>query len=344
MGQHFNSPQLQQDLFQFIREKHNIPKDKILTNQLIQLFGVTKSTVYRWHRGEVLLKFSDVVKLVQHFGVSLDQFVYPKGRTLLFDFPNLNNPITSLDDYLKPIAENLNHLAAIPNSRVDYISREIPIFHYFRYPELMAFKAFIWGKTMWEFSDFDGIRKFNLSQIKGVERYRTDILDSYNQISGIEVWGTNSLEITFNQIEYYLQMGMFDDPREALVLSRQLRSLMDHLYQLATRRKKIITGENWETSADFTLYYSELSPSNNFLIAQSDTYNRAFVTIDNLHTIQSEDPQLLQFMDRWKRTLRKQSELITADSDKKQNKFFNDAEIKLVAFDRKVSNYVGRMR
>jgi len=319
---------------------HEASKKK-LADLLITMLQVSESSAYRRLGNESMFSFEEICVLARHFGISLDQMVDENNDTFLFQFPSLLNPVKSFKDYFAPIARDVKQLTTLPNSSCDFISREIPVFHYFRYPELTAFKAYLWGKMMWEFPTFKNKNKFSLKQITGIHRFRKTIIEHYNQVPGIEVWGDNPLKVTLKQIEYHVVTDMFKNPDEALLLCDQLKDLMQHLQRMAFYRKKISSGIRPKVNApNFTLYHSQMSSPNNSLLVQSDVFNMAHFTIDNLHTLRSSDPRIVNFMRETKRKVIRQSDEVTLTSEKSRVKFFNDAYRKLAAFKKQLKQYI----
>jgi len=78
---------------------------------------------------------------------------------------------------------------------INFVSREIPLFHYFNFTELTAFKAYVWCRTIWRLPEYQE-RQFSLKQIKGIKRYQKKILQHYNNVPGSEIWSTDCLSIT----------------------------------------------------------------------------------------------------------------------------------------------------
>jgi len=333
---------LQEQFILYLKKKSFTGKKSQFMEEIKNLLGIEKSSAYRRMSGEKPMTFEEAVILAKHFNISIDRFIDKDENAVLFNFPVRIKPIKTFKDFLEPIDNSLRYLAPHKNATLNFISREIPVFHYFYFPELTAFKAYIWGRTMWEFPAYQN-KKFKLDQVKGIHRFRRSILKHYNLISGVEIWGNNPLEVTLNQIQYYFENGMFAEPEEALLLCDQLMQLMEHLHNMTFHRKKFMPGQEPNVSnSDFGLYHRYLSASNNFLLAQSKTFRMTYVTIDNLHAIETTDKEFYEFMEDWERKLIKQSEHVTLDSDTSTARFFNVAEKKVEAFREQIKEQLNK--
>ena len=317
--------------------------DKQLIDILKTEIGLSKSAAYRRLNGEAFLSFWEIVELSKKFNVSLDQFTNNQANIFLARFPFMNHPVKNFKDYLQPIHNNLSEALTLSDTRLSFISREIPLFHYFSFPELTAFKAYLWGRMMWDFPRFQK-KQFSLNDVKGISQIRKSIVSLYYKTPGIEIWGNNNLDITFNQIHYHLDNGMFKYPEEALILCEQLNQLMEHLYSMTFHGKKFEFGQSpTNNSVDFSLFQSQLAPTSNFIILDANEISEVYVNIDNLHTLKTDNDSFIQFMSNWKKTLQKHSEEITIKSEKSRVRFFNDAEKRLKKFEAQIKKKISEL-
>jgi len=315
------------------------------TKRLIEILkseiGLSKSAAYRRINSESLMSFSEIIDLSKKFDISLDQFAGNQQQTgFLAQLPFMDQPVKQFKDYLQPILNNLNEAKKLSNVSISFISREIPLFHYFNFPELSAFKAYLWGRMMWNFPEFQE-KQFTLKEIRGITNLRKSIVKSYYKIPGIEIWSNNNIEITINQINYYLDNGMFKNPEEALILCQQLSQLMEHLYSMAYHGKKFEYGKKpYKSSPDFSLFQSLVTPTSNFIIVNSTELHKAYVNIDNLHPICTNNDSFILFMNNWKDTLQKHSDEITIKSEQSRVRFFNEAQNRLKKFESQVKKKI----
>lgn len=336
--EYFQEVQLQKLFFQEVQQKAQ--SEKSMVTELKSILGLGKTAVYRRLSGESMLSLGETLKLARHYNISIDQLIQSDLSRVTFDFPVLQQPVKSAAEFLESIEKAMEQAVNLDQVSVDFVSREIPLFHYFNFPELTAFKAYIWSRTIWQLPTFQE-RQFSLTQINGIKRHQKNIQKHYISMPGTEIWSTDSLAITLLQIEHYLSNDMFKYPEEALLLCQQLRELFEHLYKMSTHGKKCAPGkEPLDNAPDFSFYHNQLAHSNSFILVNSSVVDMSFVTIDNLHVINSSDPKFCQFMKNWKDRLIEQSIRIDASTTTSRNKFFNNIERQIIAFEKKIKRTV----
>jgi len=325
---------LSEKFLQHIKAK--IPNGK-LAEALMQVLNLEKSAAYRRSSGTAPLSLEEITLLAQHFSVSIDQFIFAGTDKSVFTFPYMQQPVKSIGSFMEGIAQRIEQAAQLKEVRIDFVSREIPIFHYFNFSELTAFKIYIWGRTVWKLPQFQQ-QKFSLKKIKGIKQYQQKILKHYNTLPGNEIWGTDGLSIPLSQIEYYLEQDMFEEPVEALLLCDQLRALMYHVAEMTKEGKKFASGTVPTADApNFQLYHNQLAHTNSFILVTSPQIKVSFVTMDNLHPATITDPSFHAFMDNWKARLMEQSVQISGLSSGIYTKFFNQAEKQINKFEKRIN-------
>lgn len=332
-----NNLSLSQRFLQKIKTR--VPKGK-LAETLIQLLSIEKSGAYRRMSGESPLSLKELSRLALHFQLSVDQFIFSDSERAVSVFPYMQLPIRSIPEFMGGITDRIESTAEIEGIQIDFISREIPIFHYFNFPELTAFKTYIWARTIWKLPQFQE-QRFSINQIKGIKRYQKRIIQYYNAMPGSEIWGTDSLSIPLSQIEYYLKQDMFEDPQEALLLCDQLRTLIQHVHAMTRHGKKFSPGKEPTSDApDFKMYHNQLAHSNSFILATSPQVKVSMVTMDNLHPATFTDPRFHAFMDGWRARLAEQSVQISGTSLGTHTKFFNQAERQISRFEKRIKGFL----
>jgi hypothetical protein len=316
--------------------KAKVPNGR-LAEALMQILSIEKSSAYRRTSGASPLSLEEMALLARHFKLSIDQFIFADTNKSVFTFPYMEQPVQSIGNFMEGIAQRIEQAAQLEEMKIDFVSREIPIFHYFNFPELTAFKAYIWGRTVWKLPQFQK-QKFSLRKIKGIKRYQQKILKHYNILPGNEIWGTDGLSIPLSQIEYYLEQDMFEEPEEALLLCEQLRALMQHVAAMTKQGKKFALGTTPTSDApDFQLYHNQLAHTNSFILVTSPQVKVSFVTMDNLHPATITDPSFHAFMDNWRARLTEQSVAISGVSSGTHTKFFNQAKKQISRFERSIN-------
>ena len=99
------------------------------------------------------------------------------------------------------------------------LPKDVPVYHYYNFPELAAFKYFFWMKTILHYPDYNKT-VFNPSRMaENLMKTGEKILATYNKIPSTEIWNVENINTTLRQIEYYKETNVFgskDDLHEDL--------------------------------------------------------------------------------------------------------------------------------
>ncbi len=320
---------LQYLLFKQIKRKSSDPKE--CANEIASLLGLATSSVYRRINCESNINMDELMKLVKYYNISLDNLLFTNTSNVSFDFEALERPIQSIDGFIQNIEDDLLFMRQHKDMKISYASKDIPIFHFFNFKELTLFKFFIWGRTIWELPDLQD-KKFSLKKFsvgKKVLNRTRSILELYNKIEGTEIWSTSILDNTLSQINYYVYSELFEKPEEALLLCKQLRTLLDHLYEIARLGKKFSYGVEPEEKGTFSLYQNELTLINNTILAESSRFNAVYLTVDTPNFMKSDDDKLCNYKKEWFEKIKRRSQLISVEAERSRVRFFNQLNKRL---------------
>ncbi len=107
-------------------------------------------------RGETILSLDEVKKICNHFGrCTLDSLLSPSSQMVSFHLRAWDEEELTFEKYLKSILGNLEMIGGFSDTQLIYHAKDLPIFHFFQYPELAKFKIFFWVKTFTKNSKFD---------------------------------------------------------------------------------------------------------------------------------------------------------------------------------------------
>lgn len=313
---------LQAQVFEQIQAQFSKKADAI--KALAELLDMGQNAVYRRVRGESLLTPTELSKITQHFGLSLDGMIYQTSDTILMSFPSVTQSTKDFATYLDSITHNMQALLQSANAHIKYAAAEIPLFHYCFFPELIAFKLYTWGKTTWDF-EYLNQQTFRFDLIppaahQAAERMR----NRYLKISSTELWSLNVLDNTLNQIEYYYESGDIPNPADAMLLCEKMLALVKHLKLMAIKGKKFPLGaKSMDNRADFKLFHNEMVYTNNTIIISMDSRKAVFSTLSNPNFVRATDPRVTQYIDEWFDKIMVKSQPISSVAEKARNKYFN---------------------
>ncbi len=285
----------QNELFEHLKQKSGL-KGNLFVKNIGTLLGIGKSSVYARMRGDIALTMEEVMLLTRHYPIpaelfSINEIDQAKPEII---FPALHSEPVSFADYFNSLLIEMRSLLALPEVSVIYLTNEIPFFHYFHFPELAAFKMFIWARTVWNWDEFQDIRfdPANTPWFSANETLIDEMLDFYISTPHQEFWSRAMLNNTLYQIVYYAKTDVFvNRKRTAKVLLGQVRQLIKK-FDRESRVQK--------SQSQFQLFVNELTFTNNIILVLSGSQPvRVFYTYDNPNFMMSGDPKLCSYTLGW---------------------------------------------
>lgn len=288
---------------------------------LQDLLNIKKTALYSRINGKKLLDIRELQLLSDAFDLDLNTYFKPDSKHIMMRLPSLEQEITSPKQYLRQILDGLTRISKLQNPEIFYISSEIPLFNYFRYPELAMFKLHVYGKTVWEVPDLKN-KQFIISveERKDFERTFQQIDYLYNNLPSNEIWSSHLVDSTLNQIKHYTQSGLFDNTDTAITLLRQLSSLVNDIEVAAEKGYKRL--KDGQQGAAFHLFHNEITQTNNVFLVNSLSAKLAFSTYDNPNYFESDDGSFWRYSIIHFNNLKKRSHSITNQSEQNRLEIF----------------------
>lgn len=330
---------LQKQFFEVLLGKFSKKTDAV--EEISGLLSVSRDAVYRRFRGDSVLTPEELQTLALNYRISIDELIFKETDKVFFSFNAFANPVAQFDDYLKGLSENMEIAFKMPNARVLYATAEIPMFFYCLFPELMCFKLYVWGKTVWNMPFLKDVKfSFELFSPQILNLIET-INRGYLKLPSTELWCLNILDNTLNQIEFLLTNGDFATGHDALKLCERLIDLLHHTSKMAAYGKKFNkTVDPGDASVSFEFYHNELVFTNNTIFLKSDAVNVVFSTFDSPNFLVSSDPRLFSHAERWFQNVKNKSDYLTRVSEKNRNIYFNRLEKKVANTKRRLETFL----
>ncbi len=308
-------------IFEEIEKNYTKKADAI--EDLAKLLSVGKDAVYRRYRGDSILAPEELKLLAQKYNISLDKFLCQASDKVSFSYNPFTRTIKSLEDYLNSLVEELGQLSRLPDVHLKYAVPDLPIFYLFFVPELISFKLYTWGRTIWDFEylqdkkfDFDIIPYPLFEKVEEVAKL-------YCQIPSTELWSLNLIDFTINQIEYHVTSDKFANDKIALILCDKLAGLLLHMEQMAKEEQKFKIGAKpVEGISNFILYHNEMFYTDHTIIFSSQVQDGVFATFGNPNFLKSTDERVNVFINSWFQKLMSRSQPISTNAEKTRKWFF----------------------
>jgi hypothetical protein len=209
-----------------------------------------------------------------------------------------------------------------------FAAMDIPIFHYFNFPEIMMFKTYFWRKTVWEDPEL-AEADFKLDWLmnkhgKAIEEHGGRILNAYLKTPSTEIWHDWTIESTLRQIEFAFDSGFFVQPEDCMKLLEDIFQLMEHIEDQTRSGFKFKYGQKPEKGIpNYKVYLNEILFLNNTIVAETDEMRQVYVIHEAVNYLVTDNKQFCDETANWMEIQKKKAILITDSSEKIKNKFFS---------------------
>ncbi|MCG8306575.1 MAG: hypothetical protein MI975_04230 [Cytophagales bacterium] len=206
------------------------------------------------------------------------------------------------------------------------VAPDLPLFYYFMFSKLAAFKVFFWKRNMFNFPD-DHSGPFGFDSISGNDLDKASkMLRSYLKVPTIEIWSEETLNPTLRQINFFNETGMFQSRQDVFDILEDLKKVVDHIRRQAELGYKFYPdNENVLTTnrANFKIYRNDIPLSENVLLVKFENFNVVHLGHNVLNFLTTSNEYFfndtLTFIDR----VMKNSTLISVSAEKERKRFFN---------------------
>jgi len=317
------TPELQQQFFNHL--KNQLPSHLSLVDELCELLELSTDSVYRRIRGEKPVSLMELKKLCEHYRISLDQVLLLQNDSVVFHAPEINKETIDFTGYLEGLLAYLKYFNSFKQKRILYLCKDVPVFHFYMFPEVAAFKSFFWVKAILNHPAYSN-RKFSLQDhdFDNCFKLGNEILKEYNQVPSTELWNMESINSTISQIEYYRDAGVFSSKEDLLTIINSFMKLLDHLELQAEKGVKFFPGAtDVSYKASFHLYINEVILGNNSIFVEMDDKRLSFVTYNVINYITTKDQRFNDKSFKNFNTLLSRATLVSGTGERERSRFFN---------------------
>lgn len=321
--------QLQQQLFSYIKD--NLPPHLSLADELQDLLQLSADSVYRRIRGEKTISLPELKLICEHYRLSLDEMLSLKNDSVLFQAPGLNGHKLEFREYLNQMLAQFKYFNSFSGKKMLYLCKDIPFWDFFLFPDMAAFKSFLWMKTIYNDPELQH-KKFSIADFQGQEYFKIgqQIIELYNLIPSQELWNYESINSTTNQISYYKDAGIFASKEDEKRVIDSFHEMMTHLEAQAAKGVKFMPGSSdLSYKTDIQFYVNELILGNNTILLHLDQQRLSLITYSVLSYLMTTDPRFAEKNFNSFNSLLGRSSLISGSGEKERHRFFNKLHSKI---------------
>jgi hypothetical protein len=313
--------QLQDQLFEMIRLK--IDPNISFVHDLSELLGISYDSAYRRIRGEKELALEEIKAICFHYNISMDTLLNMKSGNIIFNSLAIGEEGFTISDWLKSLLVMIKEINVCKQKEIIYAAKDLPVFYYFEFPEIAAFKIYFWHKTLIPESDYQN-RLFTLEPEEELYRSGLELLSYYIKVPVIEIWSEETISSILRQIEYCFVSGFFKKREDIFRLCDVMDDWLNHIQQQAEFGFKFKVGTTPDGIADsYKLYNNEVLVTNNTIFVTMDGKEATYYTYNVINQLITTNPAFCGQVEKTLRNLMKNSTLISGTSSKERNRFFN---------------------
>jgi hypothetical protein len=309
---------IQSSFLDQVRKK--VPPNVSFVDELAEILNISRDSAYRRMRAETVLSLDEVKKICTHFGVSLDSLLSPNGQIVSFHLRALDDVEFTFEKYLKSILGNLEMVTGLPDTQVIYHAKDLPIFHYFLYPELAMFKIFFWVNTFTTNSKIEAEKYHSNLVPKEMMAIGERIWDKYALIHSTEIIGPEVLNITLRQISFARESGIIELSLAQTLCDHCVSLLNDIRKQAEQGSKKSDHG----TGGKFEVYLNEVVIGDNTIFFKLGDKRVTYITHNNFNILTTSQESFCRLTEKHLENMMNKSIMISNSAAKERSRFFNE--------------------
>jgi hypothetical protein len=312
----------QQVFFRHIKEL--LPPHISFVDEVAEVLNISKDSAYRRIRGEKPIALEEIKKLCVKYKISLDQLLHLNSESVIFSGKLAHAQNFNFELYLQDFLRQHEIINSFEQKELLILSKDVPLYHYYNFPELAAFKYFFWMKTILHYPDYSKTI-FNSSMMtENLMKTGEKILATYNKIPSTEIWNVENINTTLRQIEYYKETNVFASKDDVLKIYDCLERTIDHVELQAEAGHKINQPDkSSQKGAPLNLYINDFILGDNTYLPILNGRKMVFLTHTFLNYINTKDVAFAEYTYEHFQNILHKSTLISIVGEKERRRFFN---------------------
>jgi hypothetical protein len=311
---------IQEVLFQSVRSKSD--PNISFVHELSELLAISYDSAYRRIRGEKELSLEEFKAICFHYKISVDALFNFKSNHVIFNSMAIGEDGFDIEKWLKSLLEAIKKIHASKDREIIYAAKDIPVFYYFEFPEIAAFKIYFWNKTLIPASGYEN-KLLTLEAPDMLYEVGQQLLSHYIKIPTIEIWSEETISSILRQIEYCFVSGFFADNNDVFKLCDVLDSWLDHVKMQAECGSQFKHGTPCVGIDDsYKLFNNEVLVTDNTILVKTDGHKTSYNTYNVINQLITTNPVFCDQIENSLRNLMQKSTMISGTSAKERHRFF----------------------
>jgi len=323
-----NSKQIQLLFFELIRQR--LPRHISVVHELSELLGISYDSAYRRLRGDKNLSIEEMKILSRKYRISIDSLFGQTNADVMFH-PFVLKGEEGFKEWLKLRLLEIQRMHESSEKELIMVARDLPIYYFFNFPELAAFKIFFWKKTLMHLPGYQD-NKFNINEFPDeIIEIGKKLLALYNSIPSIEIWCQETFTRIMQQIEFCRISGFFTHKQDAITLLEKLELLIRHIQFQTEQGCKFHIGYeiNENEEENFKVYFNDILLIDNTVLIEKDGVKTIFMTHNSLDILLTTNPAFCDQVERALKNIMKTGDHISGTSGPECHRIFTNIYEKL---------------
>ena len=312
---------IQERLFQII--KNSLPPHISFVHDLSELLQISYDSAYRRIRGEKEISIEELHLVCLHYKISADSLFNLRSNHVVFDSLAIGEDGLDIEKWLQSLLAAIKIIHAAKEREIIYAAKDIPVFYYFEFPEIAAFKTYFWNKALIPSGNYQD-KKLSLDTPAHLYETGRLLLANYVKIPTIEIWSEETISSVLRQIEYCFISGFFSRRDDVFTLCDVLSSWLDHVQSQAEHGFQYMLGGSAEgIEGSYKLYHNEVLVSDNTILVKADGRKTSYNTYNVINQLITSNPVFCDQIENSLKNLMQKSTMISGTSAKERYRFFN---------------------
>ena len=253
----------------------------------------------------------------------MDALFNLKSNHVIFNSLAIGENGFNIENWLQSLLAAIKKISSAKEREIIYAAKDIPVFYYFEFPEIAAFKIYFWNKALIPASGYEN-KMLTLEVPDGLYDVGRQLLSHYIRIPTIEIWSEETISSVIRQIEYCYVSGFFARIDDVFRLCDVLESWLNHVQRQAECGSQMMFGSPCEgIENNYRLFHNEVLVTDNTILVKTDGQKTSYNTYNVINQLITTNPVFCDQVENSLRNLMEKSTLISGTSAKERYRFFN---------------------
>ena len=131
--------------------KSRLPSNLSMANVVAEELNISIDSAYRRIRGESDLSLREFDSLISKYLISTESVLTRSNNSVHFDYRSIDPENFDFEKYFNSLSDEIKSMEQYGLKEMIYAALDLPLFYYFLFPKLAAFKVFFWKRNVFNF-------------------------------------------------------------------------------------------------------------------------------------------------------------------------------------------------